>query len=1737
MQKIFRNSHQHHLSGGRAEARRTGSTLLVVIALMGMLALLGLMFFTYAEQEQQSAKNYIESAKHIHDPQLGPDVYFNWALRQMIRGAERGEQQSALGAHLSLLATAYGHDAHPHSGTGIDLINDLTTDDRDTLGVGLTAYVDVDLNGDGLTNMVDADGDGIHDFLEINRSAAANVINPGGGNPFPGIAHESFRHADERFPEPDTDYTYPDINSPYLAYRSRIWVTETDRDGNVHDFNGNGITDTARYQITVIKPSYWRPELLTRLETFAGGLVDEDANLDGIWDPLTEDANGNGFYDTTDFNGDGDSDDAVARLDPSWYWQPWSRSLILRPHPLHFFIPPVPRAIPGMPPPPPPLPPTQARFLNENDPIDVAVIASLPGGSKGFPFAGPRDINSGDTIALREGVWRGWRQAPDPGLIPPISQYEFDADADNDGIREAILLDLGFPVQERPSDGALYVPMFGMTIYDADGLINLNTSGNLAGDTSPPGLNGIFGNGLGATITLTPELSISKSRSGLTPFEINPAWALDAVPIDPAIIPTPPNQTADVTSVTDYAEYFGRAPLGNGDVVNRWELANMEMWWLNKGRIEFSASEPQIHEGRMGEAGRVWQVLLASGYDPITSSPPTSPMIDLNFYDSMLTDQTINFFPFAGVWNGDDNRNANYGGAGNTSSGRTRAFGHPLSVSGRGNFITGVNPKMLDMASIAGTPMAWMRYSDYDIAGNPEWAGAAGGALMRNERTGQLFFGSAFSGGGDVYIDDLSEIIVEPRFRKSPTDEIFSVADSAALHLSRSDIVSKGIHSRVQDLMPGNINSSDTSVDANDRRKRFTTSSWDRKQFNFPRPSGVGADNAPGEAGIDDDRNGIVDDASELGWPAKTDGTPTDDVRAWEFNVDLDNDRNYEFPPQFPTVPQVALANVWPRYAEGVLPQIPQDPFRAQLRRILNIERGNRDELKLQFRLSVNGILDVVRTGNTGGHPVNSPLEYRPLTPHTTDDTLTSGNLIERAEGEQLPRLSTTNPQNQEFWARYDRQRLARDIYVMLYTLCGGQDNLNHTTVAGTTLYEPEQLEEMAQFAVNLVDQLDQDNVITIFEYDTNLSNGWDLDDQYSTDEMGDRAVVAGVEQQELTISETLWVRQLELDNDNDHTAFDETMPPVGASGGTAAYHFAQIELRNASPNAVDLAAGSATTNGSTAVWRIRWTNETNIANIPTINYLDNVPADIPIDENVLFFLDGVGPVGAGSVFTIGTTTNMDPDSSDLYVNTNSNTADFQRVAPGVAGGGPSQVPDNTTTVSPHTDLDLTHDAHDLLFDIVNGVRSNGDFISRDFEPTGNNPTLILERRADPNLPQLDVNENPWIVVDYTTLRRRDFVAPSFATTGSPSEAETLTALGTLRSTQRTEPLQGETEALHSGGVNISNTINGTNSNSSGTFDLLQPHFDRDFASLTELFLIPTRSPMELTRSIVRGDQTSNSQYSSRLVPFSAAAKFLTPIHPNGGAQWHNHWHRLLSLVEVPTKMHQQLGGPFATTRVPGKINLNTMRHGQVFTALLDEPTVHGEVNRTNGRVPALDTPDWWGDFLTSRDGEHPDFPGTGFILPGFVASNPFRDLGHMDDVAAEENPVEDTILRSRPDTLPRPDDGLFDVDTTPTPPTQTGQGENLLRRQILAKLMNNTTTRSNVFFVFIHVQFHEAYEDPVTGAIRVGGRIDLNSDGRNDDGHRGFFIVDRSDAEAAYDSKTATFDWKQLVKHRVTIN
>src|SRR5690606_32041673 len=94
--------------------------------------------------------------------------------------------------------------------------------------------------------------------------------------------------------------------------------------------------------------------------------------------------------------------------------------------------------------------------------------------------------------------------------------------------------------------------------------------------------------------------------------------------------------------------------------------------------------------------------------------------------------------------------------------------------------------------------------------------------------------------------------------------------------------------------------------------------------------------------------------------------------------------------------------------------------------------------------------------------------------------------------------------------------------------------------------------EAMAQFAVNYVDGLDHDNVITKFEYDINLSNGWE-----STPGSGDLRVVNGVEAQQLTFSEVVWTIARDPGSDNGRTAWTDD---------DHEHQFLHIELRSTSP-------------------------------------------------------------------------------------------------------------------------------------------------------------------------------------------------------------------------------------------------------------------------------------------------------------------------------------------------------------------------------------------------------------------------------------------------------------------------------------------------------------------------------------------------------------------------------------------
>ncbi|MHC4880834.1 MAG: hypothetical protein ACYTGL_30645, partial [Planctomycetota bacterium] len=1158
MAKLAPQCHSHPLCD------RRGSTLLVVIALMGMLTVLGLMFFTFASQEKENAENFEAAGKVIANPSLDADRYFDWGLEQLIVGPNSTLTNSALwGGRWSMLPNAYGTDAHPHTGTGLNVVQVNET------------VVGVDANGNGTMEQysapfVDQNRDGIADFIS---AGAFSPLDPLNVNDSPA-ANIGFQKNLNTLPEPDVGYTYPDINTQFLAYRSNILISEPLLG---QDVNGDGDT-TDVFQENIVMPSFWRPQLYQRPEADFDGdsnVTNEDANGNGILDP-GEDTNGNGFLDTEDFNGDGSTNPLFAMLDPGWYWRSEYQARTFRAHPDHIDANTVLGLTGGIPVP-------TARYLNEADSTDASIISGS-GLSGGFPFSGPKNpfAVASPPSHLQLGGWQAWNWNSNLGTRN-IGEYTFDADNDADGIPEGILMDLDFPAQERPSDGLLYTPMFSFTVYDADGLLNLNAHGNLSGDTDPPAANpsGEFGDGF----------SISQSNHGLAPSEINPLWAIDA---------TPGFEGVD-TAGGDYLAYFGKNP------TTRLELANMEWWWANKGRLDFTSggTDPEVRKGRYGEANRTWRV-----WQEILSAGGGLPI-----------EQPRNLFPFPGVWNIDDNRNRSEDGfeyrdpssqVYSLGLGQSLPFVTPLSFSGSGiNYFINASsqhfPKLLDLyrpttlsgVSLSGAPNVWPRFTAYGTATTDVVWNQLG--LMRS-----TIAGVQFQHPDGTLADDPLELTLEPRFIKRPIDEPFTEADSAPLHLSGTDQSNTGVTTRLTALMPNAIDPTSTNQAAENRRKRFTTTSWDRKQFSLPLPFQVGADGEPGEAGVDDNQNRIIDDAAELGWPG------TDDTRAWEFNADVDGDRLREFPPEFgllesEAAPQSAYysASLSPASAYyGFHPERPWDtssfgsftpfgptcidPFRPQLRRLLEVELGNRDELKFQFRLSINRILDVVRRAQTAGHPYESALEFRPLTPHITTENVTVTDLPTRTIDETLPPFPPRDwngysaAEVQEFWARYDRQRMARDIYVILYTLCGGTETRHAASpvAAAGTNYTGPQRREMAQFAVNLVDALDRDSVSTVFEYDSDLGDGWNLDDQFWTAESGQRRIVVGVESQELSFSESLWVHQPPLTNDNSLTPFDE-------SAGDP-FNFLFTELRSTSPAPVPLAS-SISSNKSNAIWRVRW--------------------------------------------------------------------------------------------------------------------------------------------------------------------------------------------------------------------------------------------------------------------------------------------------------------------------------------------------------------------------------------------------------------------------------------------------------------------------------------------------------------------------------------------------------------------
>ena len=1590
MKRQFTNQPRSVMRGPVPTPDRRGSVLLVMLGLLLLLMILGFAALTYTSQEYESALYYSESAKPTV-AELPADALFDYALEQLIVGPRDTNYQSTLwpGRH-SLVPNMLGlFRTHPLVTTGETIPHDLNPFN----GVAIGYY---DVNGT-VAAVPNPNLAGVN-LLNSNYSPAAIdpalsslLVNPGTGRIDRNLLFQIPQLASLIAGDPD--YTYPDINNLFLGYVGTIQQTASS--------GGGAVTN-----LPVVIPSFHRPQYLER-------------------------------------NGASGAANALWEVDPA------KKGLVLRPHPGHQLL-----DTTG-------LPVrvarnngrlvvsngqgsfTLSRFLgtgldglpgvanvddDQNNVVDDASELGFPNSDDTFQ---PNDYSErnpiADQVSRSQGIWTAHLS----GSIDPTTaaQWELDVDNRNSGVRDGVWLDLGHPAITLP-DGRQIVPMFSFSVLPADGLINLNTAGNIAGlssgsmDLSP------------ASLDTAP---VSRSNFGYSASEINPLWALTATP-----------QSVSTGQLYQH-QGFLLQPLASG-LSSRVQLANLESLFLLWGRPSLSVTSGNnpyqfrdVIAGRWGEATatRAEWLTRAQNSQPAnwtsfprpgrrvdnilgTYAPATTGDDDLNQWTNIATTSSGQA-TFNGLHPQHPNTNTVLVGLPTTYN-----LGQPFDYSGAGewlNPVTGPNPSGFSTAlsnqatisaalAIAGlpadpnTPVRWPIYEKF--AAGSAWGTNLSGALASQP----LSIGN---------LDHPAEMLVDRNYRNPTSDDrLFPADENFALHAAANDYQAAAVGSRVRQLAPANF---EADANAHEIRRRFTTDSWDQTTHSFVphRPVSNGETYAT-EVGFYPDANSATGGVLEFPPLPSALGTAT------------------QFDPFRPAVR--ATIGVADRPFATAAPILPTNVSGTTTRPIHQGRRLNLNRLATVFaRVGGSTFIEqspyqmpnppVVGSRRLTPHPLSLPSTRVPTTPSVSYETM----------AQALFNGNTVNPLDQEFWARRDRQQMARDIYVMLYTLGGTAGNPLNTANA----YPHWQLQQMAQFAVNVVDELDPDDVITKFEFDTNLSNGWNHDDNpYGPAENQDRtltlngqqvdAVVYGVEAQMLTLSEVLLLYQPQL-------------TPSGENHNATVYNdsdtnrwFTHVELRNASPYSVNLASGSwrlsVQRQGTTPIGPVAGANELLSSVVFKRNGRQNSTTILP-----------------NGIYTIGTMGRDDRQldqfvsggnpivrSADLRLDlTEDGDENFTRISPRIPEANP---PTSTDDAPPGCDLDLVHNRdynknfYQLIdyaggaLDVSTDPQFRGGFLrSPDSAPIPLDPaqpiTLVLERRANGQRTHsavLDPNyddDNPWIKVDQFTLAATEILRFELEDGSEPLPA-VVAKLAALATPERSSPLiRGQKRpSPPTGGVALPNSISQTNTVQIAPdtdFLVWQPHFDRDFASVLDLLRIPLYGPHQTTARLAESNRLlqqivlnnpvgqAGADLEPNPVATIAAAKFLQPTHPSNtdpnsaDATQDNRWHRVLELFEVTSPYKESVSAQVAgllsdyVRRVPGKINLNALSSPEVLYSMLDDPLTFRLPTAPGGLVADSkdSSRDWWYEFQRARDGQRTQAsdPYSQLSLPGAASSRPFRGL------------------------------------------------------------------------------------------------------------------------------------------------
>ena len=1559
----------------RIDTRR-GSTLIIVVALLGMLAFLGFVFYTFAKQEKQNAVSFAKGAQVLKAPSLEPDSLFDFALQQIILGPPDAYTQSILwGGRHSLLANMFGRDGVPWNGEGVNLIQDPSGQ----------PHVDMNFNGNAgdpndnqlLLNIVDSPAansgtwsSGTADAVWGHQGSTNFKIFRGTGN--------TNTNLNFYIPEPDVNYNSPNIDSLFLSY-----------DGIALDATAN-TTNSRR----VIIPSFLRPQYLR----LAGTVPLEDVNRNGILDPA------NGSNPGEDSNGNGKLDD--------WYQLPAFANQVMRPHPNHVCVDgngnPIFADSNGN--------NVLARYINsiryytlKSSGVSVRrpfTSLALNDGSTPGTFAPPesslpititdpsRTLNSSTTPGSL-GVWSPTAGASHNAVPVGALDIDLDVDTDGDGVPDAILMDLGFPPVRR-GDGKLVVPLFAISIRDLNGLLNVNATGNLSGNlnlTGPAGLGainssttapavpptqlgfrqtgGTYSGNKWTGLVSTPD-SLSQSNLGLSTYEINIQRALTANPdrnaanLDNSLL-----GSEAATQLSYFLQQFDTsiktytlAQPGRSIT----ELANLEWLLLNIGRAGFqlglapsatnlSGAINSVYAGRMGDPTRLWDFASSQ---TLTDMP--KPGLSTIWASGTPTNWPLG--ANSTLPNPDDNNNVNEGEAifntrwgtpldfrGSGQAFQRYTFG-PDGKPGFANQDDDANGVIDDISeegwsnsddlpaygkypefahyspNPSGTSAIYSR--DYKAGGKPitpwlswpayqgyhSYNGSAGGVRWGDQQTTGYYQWLMSGSHSDSLLDDPAEAIIDPVLMSPSYLNFVNYLYKLTQDSSSSNPIPPGY------LPPSPLLGLTSTATASYSNSISNDAVFGPEEMLFLQGSSADgrltdsrsrlADLMPGNlvasqnaptirkrlTTVSQDRREFGLGVADVGGVTTSGGTSTSGgLRSWEVLTS-------GFPPS--------------------LTNSKANPYRQELYSFL--QQSNTSGVVSQ-KLNVNRwlYLDGATQTQYGFAP--------------------------------LPEQTSPSDAN----AAMARQQLARDIYTLLYTFCSVQTNgtsgdYDYRNV--TTPPSKAQAKEMAQFAVNLVDALDADNIITAFYYDTDLSQngqGWQTtststqDYIYGIDGIAGNAddnVVYGVERQLLTFSEAA-AFIVQKGPDSKFTIFDDSQ----TSANGRPYIF--FELQNVSPIPVALASSSniTTANATTmADWRVRMVSPTDETNTySTLYFLPGLTASSGAAASNFLSPDptgGANPVLLpGAVFSVasqdGTDTMMGAArTSDFRADTTLAGSSFPLAVPTSSNiaGGLTDTPITPATLAkdmiPRCNLDLvwSYPDNNKRFLVTTGTadtaaQTPGAFAAQLGQLAAANPNpntkvrLILERRAaaGPDVP----NNIIWAPVDKTSYTATG-AATSDVAIGSvdPSDSATLSG-GSNKTYPRSVSLLSATTMSTNLDKNTINASSTTPANTNLNSVAWQLHNDRDFGSLSELLLLPLYGADTLTSALANVPSPSSDptipptistsefyQANSQYFPTIAAARFLRPDNPdysknNTTPNYGNRWYRLLDFLEVPNRNHQ----------------------------------------------------------------------------------------------------------------------------------------------------------------------------------------------------------------------------------------